>query len=225
MIGANLPPAAEADPAAQQVPARGVPNWPLWLGRAHAGAWGACMSCRAAVADTALQLVREQEVCVYVVVSPLLSFIGHVSGPVQLQDTIPQFSFVVMYVGEVYEREEHEHLVRAGSLMIQTAFTWNKNLFSHPLGQQLPAVAHKIWSTYVLGQLTHRQARDASVFEAQTRETAAVSLPPQTRDAAVFLFSQVRTVEERDTEYTMDLCVRPDINWDGSDKTPEEAAE
>lgn len=27
------------------------------------------------------------------------------------QDTIPQYAFVVMYMGEVYQREEHEHLV------------------------------------------------------------------------------------------------------------------
>ncbi|KAI7845254.1 hypothetical protein COHA_001296 [Chlorella ohadii] len=70
---------------------------------------------------------------------------GRCGWGVRTLDTIPQFAFVMLYMGEVYEREEHEHLVR--------------------------------------------------------------------------------TVEEQDTEYTMDMCLRPDINWDGSDKTPEEAAD
>ena len=31
-----------------------------------------------------------------------------------LQDTIPQLAYVCTYIGEVYDRETHEHLVRAG---------------------------------------------------------------------------------------------------------------
>ncbi|PRW56393.1 histone-lysine N- H3 lysine-9 specific SUVH4-like [Chlorella sorokiniana] len=69
---------------------------------------------------------------------------GRCGWGVRTLDTIPQFAFVMLYMGEVYKREEHEHLVS--------------------------------------------------------------------------------TVEEQDTEYTMDMWPRPDINWDGSDRTPEEAA-
>ena len=32
-----------------------------------------------------------------------------------LQDTIPQHAYVCTYIGEVYDRETHEHLVRARS--------------------------------------------------------------------------------------------------------------
>lgn len=34
--------------------------------------------------------------------------------PARPQDTIPQYSFVMLYMGEVYDREEHEHLVSLG---------------------------------------------------------------------------------------------------------------
>lgn len=56
-------------------------------------------------------------------------------------------------------------------------------LVSRPLGQQLRTLLQILLLLW-LGQLTYPQTRDASVFEAPTRNAAAVS--PQTHNASFF---------------------------------------
>ena len=41
-----------------------------------------------------------------------------------LQDTIPQHAYVCTYIGEVYDRETHEHLVSEGGWGLRSMGRW-----------------------------------------------------------------------------------------------------
>lgn len=143
----------------------------------------------------------------------------------------------MLYMGEVYEREEHEHLVRGSHGQDGEAESVGECAQLTSSSGAGPEAEDTCTCRSCLCFHIHNCLLNACNPQ-YVHCTCPVMLPlagahlqcdvchHACLTLAALLFSlQVRTVEEQDTEYTMDMCLRPDINWDGSDKMPEEAAE